>query len=63
MLKHAVTTLLEDCKPLTNDILQLLVSSYRDTPQACIINLSKMVCILFLRCKILLSIKDFIVKS
>lgn len=46
MLKHAVITLMDDFKPLTNEILQILISSYRDTPHACVINVAKTVRVL-----------------
>ncbi|KAK5644398.1 hypothetical protein RI129_005698 [Pyrocoelia pectoralis] len=43
LLKHVVTTLMDDCKPLLPSILQLLVATYVQVPQASILVLSKTV--------------------
>ncbi|XP_022917881.1 importin-13 [Onthophagus taurus] len=47
LLKHVVSTLLEGCKPLLNDILQLIVNIYREIPQVSVLELSKTVMFLF----------------
>ncbi|XP_018575465.1 importin-13 [Anoplophora glabripennis] len=47
VFKYCVTTLKEDCKPLINDILQLIVTVYRECPQSNILVVAKTVLILF----------------
>ncbi|EFA09709.1 importin-13 [Tribolium castaneum] len=47
LLKYVVTTLLEDCTPLINDILQLVVTVYRECPQSNILMVAKTVVIMF----------------
>jgi hypothetical protein len=43
LFKYVVTTLLEDCTPLINDILQLVVAVYRECPQSNILMVAKTV--------------------
>lgn len=43
LLKHIITTLMDDSKPLINDVLQLVVSIYRESPQSSVLTLSKTV--------------------
>lgn len=47
LLKHIVTTLMDDSKPLINDILHLVVNIYREAPQASVLALSKTAMIMF----------------
>ncbi|KAG5892535.1 hypothetical protein JTB14_011124 [Gonioctena quinquepunctata] len=47
VIKYGVTTLKEDSKPLICDILQLMVTMYRDCPQANILAVAKTILILF----------------
>ncbi|XP_050507704.1 importin-13 [Diabrotica virgifera virgifera] len=47
VFKCGVSTLKDDCKPLINDILQLIVTIYREYPQSTILNVAKTVLILF----------------
>lgn len=46
MLKYTVTTLVDDCKPLITDILEIVVSTYREVPQASILVVAKTVSVL-----------------
>lgn len=43
LLKHTIITLMDDSKPLIIDILQILVSVYKNVPQASILNITKTV--------------------
>ncbi|RZC40401.1 importin-13, partial [Asbolus verrucosus] len=43
LFKYVVTTLQEDCTPLINDILQLVVTVYRECPQSNILMVAKTV--------------------
>ncbi|CAH1099739.1 unnamed protein product [Psylliodes chrysocephalus] len=47
VFKYGVTTLKDDCKPLINDMLQLIVTIYRECPQSNILIVAKTVLILF----------------
>ncbi|CAG9760659.1 unnamed protein product [Ceutorhynchus assimilis] len=47
LLKAVVTTLKDDCKPLIKDILQIVVTSYREKPQVHILVVAKTIVILF----------------
>ncbi|KAJ3642174.1 hypothetical protein Zmor_024983 [Zophobas morio] len=47
LFKYVVTTLLDDCTPLINDILQLVVTVYRECPQSNILMVAKTVVIMF----------------
>ncbi|KAF7279174.1 hypothetical protein GWI33_007585 [Rhynchophorus ferrugineus] len=47
LLKCVVTTLNDDSKPLIKDILQIVVTVYRDNPQSSILVVAKTVAILF----------------
>ncbi|KAJ8931893.1 hypothetical protein NQ314_015162 [Rhamnusium bicolor] len=47
VFKYGVTTLKDECKPLINDILQLIVTIYRECPQSYILIVAKTVLILF----------------
>lgn len=47
VFRYGVSTLKDDCKPLINDILQLIVIIYRECPQSNILILAKTVLILF----------------
>lgn len=48
LLKHTVTTLLDDSRPLIPDLLQLVVTAYVQSPQASVLNLAKTVCFIIL---------------
>lgn len=43
LLKHTITTLMDDCKTLIPSTLQLLIATYVRVPLACILVLSKTV--------------------
>ncbi|XP_017777342.1 PREDICTED: importin-13 [Nicrophorus vespilloides] len=47
MLKHTLTTLLDDSRPLVSDYMNLLLSVNRETPQPSVLQLSKTLMILF----------------
>nr|CAH7738201.1 unnamed protein product [Callosobruchus chinensis] len=47
IFKYGVTTLKDDCKPLLNDMLQIIVTIYREVPQANILVVAKTILILF----------------
>ncbi|CAH1165774.1 unnamed protein product [Phyllotreta striolata] len=47
VFKFGITTLKDDCKPLINDILQLVVTIYRACPQSNVLTVAKTVLILF----------------
>ncbi|CAG9822067.1 unnamed protein product [Phaedon cochleariae] len=47
VIKYGVTTLKDDCKPLISNVLQLLVTIYRECPQANILIVAKTVLIMF----------------
>lgn len=44
LFKYVVSTLKDDCKPIINDILQLIVTIYREYPSAHILVVAKTVC-------------------
>lgn len=46
-IKHAVSTLLENCTPLVPVILDLVASSYRAHPYPAVLDLAKQLCLLF----------------
>ncbi|KAK9881689.1 hypothetical protein WA026_017206 [Henosepilachna vigintioctopunctata] len=49
LFKSAVTSLMDDCKPLINDILLLIVMVYKKWPQSHILDTAKTIIIMFSR--------------
>lgn len=47
LMKHVITTLLDDSKPLLTEMLDLMVSVYRTQPQSCVLHVARTVLILF----------------
>ncbi|KAF5269678.1 hypothetical protein FQA39_LY08601 [Lamprigera yunnana] len=47
LLKHVITTLMDDCKVVIPNILQLLLTAYVQVPQASILLLSKTILVMF----------------
>lgn len=47
LIKHVITTLLDDSKPLLTEMLELMVSVYRTQPQSCVLHVARTILILF----------------
>lgn len=47
LLKHVITTLMDDCKVIIPNVLQLLITTYLEVPQASILLLSKTILVMF----------------
>lgn len=47
LLKYTISTLEEDSKPIINDVLQIVVSVYREMPQASVLQTATTVLIMF----------------
>lgn len=47
LLKYTISTLEEDSKPIINDLLQIVVSVYREAPQASVLQVATTVLIMF----------------
>lgn len=47
LLKYTISTLEEDSKPIINDLLQIVVSVYREVPQASVLQVTSTVLIMF----------------
>lgn len=62
LFKHVLTTLMDDCKPLINDILQIVVSIYREVPQASVLVVAKTVIVPYHLCQTLFYILHYLKK-
>ncbi|KAF5307676.1 hypothetical protein FQR65_LT06731 [Abscondita terminalis] len=47
LLKHVITTLMDECKVIIPNVLQLLITTYIEVPQASILLLSKTILVMF----------------
>ncbi|XP_018334256.1 importin-13 isoform X2 [Agrilus planipennis] len=47
LLKHTIVTLMDDCKPIVPDILNLINAAYIQHPQTSLLNLAKTILVMF----------------